>query len=176
MPNVEGKQIVIRGAVVKDVPAIARIVNGYASQGLMLPRSLHNLYQCVRSFVVAATDDQVIGCGALQVFWHDLAEVRSLAVEEAWAGKGIGRLMVRYLVDQARSLGIARVFTLTYRQRFFERLGFHEVPKESLPHKIWSDCLNCPKYPDCDEIALMLDDLEDFQADGEEGQTLEVKA
>jgi len=157
--NIDGKEIVIRGAMVNDVPAMARIVNGYASQGLMLPRSLHNLYQYVRSFVVATSDGQVIGCGGLQVFWHDLAEVRSLALEEAWVGKGIGRLIVHHLITEARSLGVTKVFTLTYQQSFFERLGFHQVPRESLPHKIWSDCLNCPKYPDCDEIALMLDDL-----------------
>lgn len=170
MPNIEGKPIVIRRAVVSDVPTMAQIINGYASRGLMLPKSQYDLYQGIRRFVVVTSGHQLIGCGALHVFWHDLAEVRSLAVEEEWLGQGIGRIMLQHLVADARSLGVPKVFTLTYRQRFFERLGFREVPKESLPHKIWVDCLNCPKYPDCDETAMILDDLEAFtQANAEEG-------
>ena len=170
MPNTEEKPIVIRRAVVGDVPAMAQIINGYASRGLMLPKSQYDLYQGIRNLVVVICGDQLIGCGALQVFWHDLAEVRSLAVEEEWLGKGIGRLIVQHLLADAQSLGVPKVFTLTYRQSFFERLGFREVPKESLPQKIWGDCLNCPKYPDCDEVAMVLDDLQACtQAHAEEG-------
>ena len=169
MPNIEGKQIVIRGATVKDVPAMAQIVNGYASRGLMLPKSQYDLYQGIRDFVVATCGDQLIGCGALHLFWHDLAEIRSLALVEDWVGKGIGRLMVRRLLSEGRSIGTTRVFTLTYHPRFFEKLGFHEVPRESLPQKIWVDCLNCAKYPDCDETALILDHFDDVsQADAGE--------
>jgi len=159
--DIEGKQIIIRRATVKDVPAIAEIVNGYASQGLMLPRSLSETYQRLQRFTVVSCDGQIIGCGALHVFWDDLAEVRSLAVAEEWVGKGIGRLIVQHLLDEARSLEVSRVFTLTYRQSFFEQMGFHVLPKELLPQKIWIDCVNCPRYGDCDEIALILDDLGD---------------
>jgi len=168
--DVEGKQVIIRRATAKDVPAIVRIVNGYASQGLMLPRSLQETYQRVQRFAVASCDGQVIGCGALHVFWEHLAEVRSLAVAEEWVGEGIGRHIVQHLLDEARSLGVSRVFTLTYRRRFFERLGFHVLSKELLPQKIWIDCVNCPRYGDCDEIALILDDLGDCtKADAEKG-------
>jgi len=159
VPGIEDSQVVLRRARVADVPTMARLINGYASQGLMLPKSQFDLYQGIRDFVVVTRGQELVGCGALQVFWHDLAEIRSLAVKEDWMGQGIGRLMVQRLVADARSLGIPRIFTLTYRRSFFQKLGFRVVPTESLPQKIWSDCLNCPKYPDCDETAMILDDL-----------------
>jgi amino-acid N-acetyltransferase len=149
-------QVVIRKATVRDVPTMARIINGYASQGQMLPKSHHQLYQDIRDFVVATSGEEIVGCGALHVVWEDLAEIRSLAVVEPWQGKDVGRLMVQRLLDEARSLGLPQVFALTYHQGFFERLGFGVVPRESLPHKIWGDCLNCVKFPNCDEIALVL--------------------
>jgi amino-acid N-acetyltransferase len=147
-------QIVIRRANVKDVPAMARIINNYAAQGQMLPKSHHQLYQYIRDFMVATDQGRVIGCGALHVVWEDLAEIRSLAVEPDWLGKGVGRRIALILIDEARALGLPQVFALTYRQEFFEALGFHVVPRESLPHKIWGDCLDCPKFPNCDEIAM----------------------
>lgn len=149
-------RVAIRKATIDDVPRMAEIINGYASQGLMLSRSQHQIYQLLRDFTVAVHDDQVVGCGALNIVWRDLCEVRSLAVAEAWLGKTVGRHLAQSLLEEAQVLGIARVFALTYRQRFFEHLGFHVVPHEALPHKIWGDCLNCPKYPNCDEIAMML--------------------
>ena len=147
----------VRRATVRDVPAMARIINHWASQGIMLPKSHHQLYQYIRDFVVATCNDEVIGCGALHVVWEDLAEVRSMAVVEEWQGKGVGRKMLAHLLDEARELGLPHVFALTYRQGFFERAGFRVVPHETLPHKIWGDCLNCPKFPNCDEIAMTLD-------------------
>lgn len=149
--------LVVRRALVKDVPAMAEIINMYAGQGLMLPRSQFQFYQHIGDFGVAVLDGQVVGCGALQFVWSDLAEIRSLAVGAQWKGRGIGRRLVNHLLDEARLHEVPQVFCLTYQQRFFEELGFYTVPQESLPHKIWGDCLNCPKYPNCDEIAMMCD-------------------
>lgn len=150
-------EFTVRGARVKDVPAMAEIINGYATDGLMLPRSQHQIYQCIRDFDVAVCDGKVIGCGALHIVWADIGEVRSLAVAEGWQGKGVGSRIVHLLLDEARQMGLPRVFTLTYQEAFFRRLGFGVVAKETLPHKIWGDCLNCPKFPNCDEIAMIID-------------------
>lgn len=149
--------VVVQKASVEDVPAMADLINYFADKELMLPRSQHQIYQYLRDFVVVKKDDMVIGCGALHIVWADLGEVRSLAVQEDWHGRGVGHCIVEVLLKEARDLGLPRVFTLTYQQEFFERFGFHVVPRESLPHKIWGDCLNCPKFPNCDEIAMILD-------------------
>ena len=153
----ESAQVTIRKATVKDVPIMARIINSYAAQGQMLPKSYHQLYQDIRDYVVTTNGEEIVGCGALHVVWEDLAEIRSLAVVEDWRGKDVGRLMVEHLLREAHALGLPQVFALTYHQGFFERMGFHVVSRESLPHKIWGDCLNCPKFPNCDEVALILD-------------------
>lgn len=150
-------QFTLRKATVKDVPAIARLINTYASQGQMLPKSHYQLYQDIRDFVVISHGDGLVGCGALHIIWEDLGEIRSLAVSEDWQGQGLGRLMVETLLDEARALGLPRVFALTYREGFFARLGFRVVSRESLPQKIWGDCLNCPKFANCDEIAMIFD-------------------
>jgi len=149
-------EITIRKAVIADVPALTSIINAYAAQGIMLPRSQHQVYQSLRDFAVAVDGDgQVIGCGALHIVWADLCEVRSLAVREEWQGNGVGRRLAERLLAEAEELGLPKVFVLTYQVDFFARLGFRIVPHETLPHKIWGDCLNCPKYPDCDEIAMV---------------------
>lgn len=149
--------IIVRKAHIDDVPAMAELINSYGRQGIMLARSRHQLYQFIRDFVVAENDQgRIIGCGALSIVWSDLCEIRSLAVQDGWLGKGVGGLMVRALAREAQQLGVSRVFALTYRVGFFEHLGFHQVPHAELPHKIWGDCLNCPKYPNCDEVALMM--------------------
>ena len=160
VPETPDHQAVVRPATTGDVSDIERIVNNYASQGLMLPKSERELYENLRDFVVVRCEGRTIGCGALHIYWHDLAEIRSLAVVEDWLGKGIGRLIVERLLQQARALAVARVFALTYNRAFFGRLGFEMVSRESLPQKIWKDCMNCPKYPDCDETAVILNDLE----------------
>ena len=147
----------IRRAVVNDAPQIAELVNYYARRGEMLPRPLLYLYQGIRDFVVAEVDGQLVGCGALRVMWSDLAEIRSLAVAESHRGKGIGVQIARELIEDARRLGLTRIFALTYQVAFFERLGFHVVPKESLPQKSWADCLTCPKVTMCDEVPVMLE-------------------
>ena len=157
MSETKNQPIVLRKAMIKDVPDMARIINAYASQGQMLPRSHHKLYQEIRDFVVAVVDGQVVGCGALHVVWADLAEIRSLAVTQDWLSMGVGRKIMEALIEEARSLGLPSVFALTYRQDFFERMGFHVVPRETLPHKIWGECLDCPQFPNCNEVAMTID-------------------
>jgi len=146
----------VRKGRVGDVPRMAGLINQYAAQALMLPKSLNQLYQNLRDFVVVEREREVIGCGALHVMWRDLAEIRSLAVAEPYTGNGVGRQIVAQLLAEAHELGVPTVFALTYQIEFFQRLGFHQVSKEILPRKIWVDCLDCPKFPNCDETAVIL--------------------
>jgi amino-acid N-acetyltransferase len=122
----------------------------------MLPRSLNELYESIRDFTVHEEDGNIIGVCALHVSWDGLAEVRSLAVRLDRSGKGIGSRLVRRCLEEAKELGADRVFVLTYRDAFFKNLGFLPVDKKDLPHKIWTDCLNCVKFPNCDESALLI--------------------
>jgi amino-acid N-acetyltransferase len=147
----------IRKATVSDVPKIRELITFYASKNLMLPRSLQEIYECVRDYWVCEKTAGVIGCAALHVNWEDLAEVRSLAVAEKEHGRGIGTRLVKRCIREAKDLGIKRLFALTYVPAFFEKHGFRLCPKEDLPRKIWAECVRCPKFPDCDEIALALD-------------------
>jgi len=147
----------VEKARIDDPPLILALVNYYADRQLMLPRSLNDIYECLRDFYVWREEGELLGCVALHVSWQGLGEVRSLAVREEAAGRGIGRRLVQSCLDEARALGMHRVFALTHVPEFFERIGFQRYPKESLPHKVWADCLNCPKFPDCDEVALVLD-------------------
>jgi amino-acid N-acetyltransferase len=147
----------IRKATVRDVPAIVALVNETAQKGLVLPKSLNQVYQNIRDFVVCEEDGKVVACAALHVLWEDLAEVRSLVVHTQRRGKGMGRQLVAALVKQARDLGVPRVFALTYQQEFFISVGFHLIDKDQLPHKIWADCIDCIKFPNCDETAVILD-------------------
>lgn len=149
--------IEIRKARVGEAKAITDLVNHYASQGMMLSKSLLQVYEYVRDFVVAVDDEgTVLGCGALRLMWHDLAEVRSLAIHGAAKGQGLGRRIVEALVEEARALELARVFALTYQTVFFEKLGFHVVEKSIFPQKVWLDCKGCPKQACCDETAVLL--------------------
>jgi amino-acid N-acetyltransferase len=146
----------IRSATIHDVPAMQAIINSHAELGKMLFKSLAQLYEDIRDFAVYLDDDgRIVGCCALTIIWADLAEVRSLAVESRHMGKGIGRKLVEWSVGEARRLGIRKLMSLTYEQRFFEKLAFEVVPKESLPLKVWSDCVRCPKRDGCDEIAML---------------------
>jgi amino-acid N-acetyltransferase len=147
--------ITVRKATVSDVPAIQRLVNDYAGQGVMLPRSLHSLYDNLRDYFVAVAGEEVVGCGALHISWADLAEIRSLAVSPALRGSGIGARLVEEALGEARSLGVDRVFVLTFAQDFFLRQGFALVDKSELPHKIWQECIECIHFPDCSEVALV---------------------
>ena len=147
----------VRKARMADIEPIYALVNEYSRRQMMLPRSRADLYESLRDFEVADEKHRVVGCGALAIQWDDLAEIKSLAVAVACHGRGIGRRLVRACLADARRLGIGRVFALTIVPSFFEGLGFRRVPRESLPHKIWADCVRCPKFPDCDELALAID-------------------
>ncbi|HUW56817.1 MAG TPA: N-acetyltransferase [Planctomycetota bacterium] len=147
----------LRKAAVVDVPAIHKLIMHYANARQMLPCSLSRLYESLRDFFVYETADGVQACAALHVVWEDLAELRSLAVRPELQGRGIGRMLVEACKEEARKLRLARVFCLTYVPGFFERLGFKEVDKASLPHKVWADCINCPQFPDCGEVPLLCD-------------------
>jgi amino-acid N-acetyltransferase len=145
----------IRLATIHDVPAMQAIINSHAELGRMLFKSYAELYENLRDFAVYEIDGEVVGCTALAIIWADLAEVRSLAVEMNHQGRGIGRRLVEWCIAEARRLQIRRIMSLTYEQAFFEKLGFVTVPKESLPLKVWSDCVRCPKRDGCDEIAMV---------------------
>jgi len=145
----------IRPAKLQDVPAIRELINTYAELGLMLFRSLAELYENLRDFLVCEEAGQVVGCCALQIYWADLGEIKSLAVREDRRGRGIGSALVGAALAQAEDLGLPRVFVLTYEVRFFERLGFARVDRHDLPMKVWSDCVRCPRQGQCDERALV---------------------
>ncbi|MFC1535451.1 N-acetyltransferase [Thermodesulfobacteriota bacterium] len=150
----------IRKAVVQEVGEIHKLLNRYADQGLLLPRSLSDLYNHLRDFFVIEDRNKkgsIISVCALGVCWEDLAEIRSLVVTESFQGKNLDTQLVDACFEEARSLGLSRVFTLTYVPEFFTKMGFKEVEKSTLPHKVWADCLNCPKFPDCDETALIIE-------------------
>ncbi len=150
----------IRKAIIDDVQDIHKILTYYAKMDLLLPRSLSELYGHLRDYYVCETKDPSDGiqgvCG-LGICWEDLAEIRSLAIKEDLTGKGAGSLLVKMCLEEAASLGLRKVFALTYVPEFFEKIGFKQVDKSVLPHKVWADCLKCAKFPNCDEIALMID-------------------
>ena len=145
----------IRKAVFRDVEEIHKLVNDYADKGLMLPRSRNVLYETLREIVLAEEDGRVVGVGALHLIWDELAEIRALAVAPEFAGAGLGRQIVESLTKEAEELGVKTLFSLTYQDGFFAKMGFSEIPKEKLPHKVWKECINCPKFPNCDEIAMI---------------------
>jgi amino-acid N-acetyltransferase len=145
----------VRGATVSDAQAILALVNEYAEQDRMLFRPLADIYENLQTFRVAEVNGGIVGCGALEVVWSDLAEIKSLAVAESHKGMGVGRALVEASVEQAKQLGVVRVFALTLDPGFFEKLGFEGVDKSSLPMKVWSDCARCPKQNHCDETAVI---------------------
>jgi amino-acid N-acetyltransferase len=146
--------LAIRPARMGDIKTIHSLLQQFANQGLLLGRSISSLYDQLRDFVVY-DDNGVQGVCSLHICWDNLAEIRSLAVAESSQGKGIGRALVATCLHEAMNLGISRVFTLTYQGMFFRKLHFAPIEKSELPHKIWSDCIQCPKFPDCDEEALI---------------------
>jgi amino-acid N-acetyltransferase len=148
----------IRKARMSDVKGIQQLIAEYARKGDMLPRSLADIYENLRDYFVFEEDGGgLAGSAAIHIMWEDLAEVRSLAVREGKMRRGIGTQLVESCISEAIVLGIDRVFALTYKPEFFEKLGFHVVDKAELPQKIWTDCLKCSKFPDCDEVALVAD-------------------
>ncbi len=145
----------LRPARMSDVRPIHTLLQEYADKGLLLARSISSLYDQLRDFVVFEKQGAITGVCSLHISWDNLAEIRSLAVVAGAQGQGIGEQLVSSCLDEAESLEISQVFVLTYQAGFFRKLGFVDKEKHDLPHKVWSDCLHCPKFPDCDEEALM---------------------
>ncbi len=145
----------IRQATIKDVKTIQDTLEHYAKKGLLLPRSLSDLYDNLRDFIVYEKSGETFGVSALHVCWEDLGEIRSLAVLPPYTKQGIGRELVSDCEKEALKLGLKRLFTLTYQESFFAGLGYQTIDKSRLPRKVWGDCLKCVKFPDCDEIAMI---------------------
>ncbi len=146
-------------AKVSDVPQMHKLINSFADKDDMLARSLSEIYENIRDYFVVRQGERVIACAALHVSWSDLAEIKSLAVTEDYQKQGIGTQIVEACLKETKELGISTVFCLTYKPAFFEKYGFSQVDKAELPHKVWGECYRCPKFPNCDEVAL-IDHLE----------------
>lgn len=148
----------IRKAKISDVKEVQTLINKHAKRHKMIPRSLNDLYDKLRDIFICEDEGRIVGTCSLHVSWENLAEIRSLAVEEERQGKGIGRKLVRRALKDAGTLGINTVFVLTYYPEYFNKnFKFHEIDKAKLPSKIWSDCLNCPVFPDCEETAMIVE-------------------
>jgi amino-acid N-acetyltransferase len=145
----------LRKARVGDVAQIRQLINVYAQQEVMLPRAIGELYENIRDFFVIEKEDRIIACGALHVTWEEYGEILSLAVSTTETRKGHGSRIIEACLNEAPELGIKHLVTLTYSQEFFEHHGFKVVDKSTLPHKLWSMCVKCPRFPDCDEIAMI---------------------
>ncbi len=147
--------IVVRKATMQDIPGLLALINGYAAKGIMLARTEFELSEAMRDFMVAYDGDTLVGCGALHFYSPTMGEIRSLAVAASHKTHGIGRLIVDALVSEAKHYGLDAVFAFTYVPGFFGKLQFHEVERGELPLKAWKDCLRCPKFQSCDEIAVV---------------------
>ena len=147
----------IRKATISDCKEMQGLINFWAKKGRVLERSLNYLYENIRDFWVYTEKKKIVACCSLHVVgWQELAEIKSLTVAEKFQGKGIGIKLVKKCLEEAKSLGVKKIFALTFSPDFFKRLGFRKVDKKNLPHKIWSDCINCAEFPDCKEAALLL--------------------
>jgi amino-acid N-acetyltransferase len=149
------KNYKIRKGRISDIKQIQSLINLYARQGLMIARSLNELYANIRDFWVCDYKGKVLGCSAVHISWENLVEIKSVAVDKSVQGQGIAIAMLKSCLTEAKQLGAKKVFVLTYIPEFFRRFGFRKVEHGSLPHKIWAECINCPKFPDCQEIALV---------------------
>jgi amino-acid N-acetyltransferase len=145
----------VEKARIPDVPQIHKLINGFADKGQMLARPLSEIYESLRDFFVIREGGQVIACAALHVAWSDLAEIRSVAVAEESQRKGVGARLIQACLREAAELGISTVFCFTYRPEFFKQQKFVDIDKMELPRKVWTDCFRCPKFPNCDETALV---------------------
>ena len=145
----------VEKARVSDVIQMHKLVNNFAERGEMLARSLSEMYENIRDYFVIRQGEQVIACAALHVDWSDLAEIKSLAVSEDSQQRGVGARLVEACLSEAKELGIPTVFCLTYKPAFFEKLGFSQIDKMEMPRKVWTECYRCPKFPNCDEVALI---------------------
>lgn len=145
----------IRKARIQDIQQIQSLINSFAKKDLMLPRSLNELYDNVRDYWVYELNRKIAGCCALHISWEDLAEIKSLAVSKPSQHKGIGQELVEICLSEAKELGAKKIFVLTYKPGYFQKFGFKRVKNSCLPHKIWAECINCCKFPNCQEIALL---------------------
>jgi len=141
-------------ARISDATQMHSLINYFASKGEMLARPLSEIYENIRDYYVVREGERVIACAALHINWSDLAEIKSVAVAEESQRHGIGDRLIEACLKEAKELGIATIFCLTYKPAFFEKLGFSQVDKMELPQKVWSECYRCPKFPNCDEVAL----------------------
>lgn len=146
----------IRKAKVPDVKKIQELINFYAEDKEMLPRSLNELYENIQDFFVEEKNGEVVACGALHIIWEDLAEIKSLAVEKNYRGQGLGKKLVQEFFKQAKKLVVKKIFVLTFKPEYFKQFGFKEIPREKLPHKIWGECIRCHLFPDCKEVAMLV--------------------
>lgn len=146
----------LRKADIKDAKKIQRLIVHYAKQDLMLPRSLIEIYENIRDYLIVSRKGEILGCCSLHICWEDLAEIKALAVDEKEKGKGIGKRLAKAALKEAKRLKVKKVFCLTYIPEFFRQFGFKKISRRKLPHKIWTECLKCPKFPNCDEQAMML--------------------
>jgi amino-acid N-acetyltransferase len=142
-------------ARVDDATSMHQMISHFADKGEMLPRALSEIYENIRDYFVVREGSQVIACAALHVTWVDLAEIRSLAVNEKEQNQKIGSVLVRACLEEAKELGLPRVFCLVRKPAFFEKHGFQLIDKTELPQKVWVECYRCPKFPNCDEVALI---------------------
>ena len=147
----------LRKAQIQDVKDIQKLLTFFANRGDMLSRSLSELYEALRDFYIFEEEGKLLGTAALHIVWDDLAEIRSVAVSEEAGRKGVGTQLVQACIDEGRAIGLRRLFCLTYKPNFFGKFGFRIVDKTELPHKVWGDCMKCVKFPDCDEIAMIMD-------------------
>ena len=147
--------MILRKAKVSDVDNMAKLINYYAEKEKMLYRTVPSLYQKIRDYTVIEKEKSIIGVGGLHILWKDLAEICSLAIAPPYIRNGLGKAIVQRLLRESKRLKITQVFTLTYQPKFFEKWGFTRIDKENLPQKVWMECVNCPKFPNCDEIALI---------------------
>lgn len=145
----------VEKAKIQNVPQMHQLINYFADKDEMLPRALSEIYENIRDYFVVRQGEQVIACAALHVIWSDLAEIKSVAVAEDSQQQGIGAQLVTACLEEAKQLGIPTVFCLTYRPAFFEKFGLSQIDKMELPRKVWTECYRCPKFPDCNEVALI---------------------
>ncbi len=150
-------EVELRKAKISDVHTMHNLINEYAAEGLMLAKARMSLYENLRDFIIVEEEDAIVGIGALHIIWEELAEIKSLAVDKKYLKKGIGKKIVTELLKEAKILGLNKVFTLTYQVEFFYKCGFKSIDKENLPNKVWIDCVNCPKFPKCDENAMIME-------------------
>jgi len=150
------KMIEVRKAVLNDIDQVYKLVNQYADEELLLPRTKESLILNIQSIYVAEEKGDVLGVACLAILGQDMAEVRSLAVDEKAQGRGIGKILVETIIGETRKIGISKLISLTYQVVFFEKCGFEIIDKSDMPQKVWTDCIHCPKFPKCDEVAMAI--------------------